>query len=348
MDETYWLDRNKMNDAILDEAYKDVTNLEKQYTRAIRDIDSQIRAWYQRLADNNGVSFAEARKLLKADELEEFHWTVAEYIEHAQDISDEWAAALENASARVHISRLESLRIQLQQHAEELTGKRLEVTREAAGYSYQESYYHIAYEMQKVAGVGVPMQKIDKGKLEKLLSRPWTVDELTFSERIWTDRNKLVNTINKELTRMIATGDTPDQAIKNITALFNTNKANAGRLVMTESAYFASAARKDCYDFLDVERYQVRSALDEKVCEECGDEDTHTSEEPYKMSEYEPGVTAPPFHPWCRCTTVPYYEDMKGIGKRWMRDPKTKKGGYVPADMSYKEWKEIYVDKRSR
>ena len=54
-----------------------------------------------------------------------------------------------------------------------------------------------------------------------------------------------------------------------------------------------------------------------------------------------------PFHPWCRCTTVPYYEDMKGIGERWMRDPDTDQSGYVPSDMTYKEWKKIYVDKTS-
>ena len=38
---------------------------------------------------------------------------------------------------------------------------------------------------------------------------------------------------------------------------------------------------------------------------------------------------------------------MVGIGDRWMRDPDTGKGGYVPSDMSYKEWKEIYIDKTS-
>ena len=54
-----------------------------------------------------------------------------------------------------------------------------------------------------------------------------------------------------------------------------------------------------------------------------------------------------PFHPWCRCTTVPYYEDMKGLGERWMRDPDTDQSGYVPSDMTYKEWKEIYVEKTS-
>ncbi len=30
-----------------------------------------------------------------------------------------------------------------------------------------------------------------------------------------------------------------------------------------------------------------------------------------------------------------------------MRDPETGKGGYVPSDMTYQEWKEIYIDKTS-
>ncbi len=30
-----------------------------------------------------------------------------------------------------------------------------------------------------------------------------------------------------------------------------------------------------------------------------------------------------------------------------MRDPDTDQGGSVPSDMTYKEWKEIYVDKTS-
>ena len=54
-----------------------------------------------------------------------------------------------------------------------------------------------------------------------------------------------------------------------------------------------------------------------------------------------------PFHSWCRCTTGPYYEDLKGVGERWARDPETGKGISVPSDMTYKEWKEIYVDKTS-
>lgn len=55
------------------------------------------------------------------------------------------------------------------------------------------------------------------------------------------------------------------------------------------------------------------------------------------------GSTAPPFHPWCRCTTAPYYEDMVGIGKRFARD-ENGKTYTVPSDMTYAEWKQKFVD----
>ena len=340
----YWAQRNKnLNDAILDEAYKDVANLEKQYDIAVKEIDDQIRAWYQRIANANGVSFAEAKKLLTSGELEGFKWTVEEYIARASEVSDKWANALENASARVHISRLESLKVQLQQHVEELTGKRLEVTQNAVEHAYTESYYHTAYELQKEVGLGVNMAQIDKKHLEKVLSRPWTADGSTFSDIIWKDNARLVDTINKELTRMIATGAAPDNAIKNISKAFNTSKSNAGRVVMTESAYFSSAAHKECFEDLDVEEYEIVGTFDKNMCSECGTLDGEHA----PMSEYKEGITAPPFHPWCRCTTVPYFEDMKGIGERWMRNPETGKGDYVPSDMTYEEWKSIYVDKTS-
>ena len=61
------------------------------------------------------------------------------------------------------------------------------------------------------------------------------------------------------------------------------------------------------------------------------------------MSDYRIGETAPPFHPRCRGCTCPYYDDefMEG-GQRAARD---ENGGtyYVPADMSYKEWKKTYA-----
>ena len=50
------------------------------------------------------------------------------------------------------------------------------------------------------------------------------------------------------------------------------------------------------------------------------------------------GVTAPPFHPWCRGTTAPYFDDMGDIAERWARDPETGETYTVPGSMTYKQW----------
>jgi len=89
-------------------------------------------------------------------------------------------------------------------------------------------------------------------------------------------------------------GKAPDEAISAISKKFNTSKHNAGRLVMTESAYFAAEAQKDAYSELGVEEFEVVATLDSVTCPVCGAFDG----EHLPMSQYKSGTSAPPFHPW--------------------------------------------------
>ena len=332
----YWTERMKiLENALLDTGYEYVQNLEKQYDRAIRDIESQMSAWYQRFAKNNDISLAEARRLLTTQELKEFRWTVKEYIKYGQEnaVSQAWMKQLENASARVHISRLDSLKLQLQQQAEALHGAQSEATERALAEIYRRGYYHTAFEIQKGLGVGWSLQGLTNSAIQKVLARPWTTDGRTFSDRIWQNKQSLIGSVNTQLTQMIMRGQAPDKAIKAIADRFGVSKRQAGRLVMTESAAFSSMAQKDCYTELDVEEYRIIATLDSMTCDLCGDLDNTV----HKMSEYVVGSTAPPFHPWCRCCTAPYFADMEGVGDRFARaaDGSTYD---VPRDMNYKEW----------
>ena len=124
---------------------------------------------------------------------------------------------------------------------------------------------------------------------------------------------------------------------------FETGQVDAARLVMTESAFFASAAQKECFNDLNVERYEVVGTFDSRMCDYCGEMNGKV----FPMKDFKEGTTAPPFHPWCRCTTAPYFEDMKDVGERWMRDPETEKGDYAPQNMTFDEWKSVYIKKES-
>ncbi len=82
------------------------------------------------------------------------------------------------------------------------------------------------------------------------------------------------------------------------------------------------------------------ATLDSHTSEICRDMDGKN----FPMSQWEVGVTAPPFHVRCRSTTVPYFEDDLGsVGKRAARG-EDGKIYYVPADMTYRDWEKSFVD----
>ena len=172
-----------------------------------------------------------------------------------------------------------------------------------------------------------------------IVSSPWVTDGKHFSERIWNLRTQLVSELHNQLTRTCIFGKPPDDAIKAISKKFNTSKNQAGRLVMTEQAYFHSVAQQEAFKELDVEEFEVVATLDNLTSEICQEMDGKH----FPMKDYEPGVTAPPFHPWCRSVTVPYFDDEFSLGERAARD-EDGKTYYVPADMTYPEWKQAMVD----
>ena len=336
----YWLRRSE----ILEESRNRKAALvrrdaEREFTTAQRTLDDQIRAWYGRFAENNQISLVDAHKWLNDKELAEFKWDVNEYIRRGRENATnlQWTKELENASARYHISRLEALKIQTRNTMERLYGSQLDAVDGLMKRTYLDGYYHSAYELQRGTGVGFDIAGIDERRLDKVIHRPWTADGDTFSDRIWTQKKELIDEVHKQLTQNMILGRSPEEAINAISKKFNTSKANASRLIMTESAFIATMADKDAYREMGVEEFEIVGTLDRKTCRQCGGMDGKTG----RVSRMTAGITAPPFHPWCRCTTAPYFDDEDG--ERFARDGDGK-AEYVPHDMNYKQWKEKYVD----
>lgn len=317
--------------------------IEKQYKEAQKQIEGQIARWYQRFADNNGITLAQARQYLKGAALKEFQWDVQDYIKYGQDnaLMGGWMKELENASAKYHISKLEALKIQTQQSLEVMFSKQMGTVTGAMGDIFESGYYHTAYELQKGFNIGWDIAGLDQSQIEKVLSKPWAVDGKNFSERIWTNKEKLISELHGELTQNIMLGADPQKAIDSLAKKMNTSRQNAGRLIMTEEAYFSSAAQRDCFNDLDVEQYEIVATLDSHTSDICRSLDGKH----FPMKDFQAGVTAPPFHVYCRSTTVPYFdEDFGDIGERAARDEETGKTYYIPDDMNYEDWKQTFVD----
>ena len=337
----YWKQRFEQLETAQNEmAEETLADIVRIYRDAQKELTGEIAAWYARFATGNGVTLADAHRMLTARELEEFKWDVREYIRRGEEnaITGQWAKQLENASYRYHISRLEALKVRVQNSMETLFAKQNRALSDSMRRVYESGYYHTAFELQKGFGIGWDIAALNQREVEKVLAKPWTADGYNFSQRIWRNKDKLISTVHTELSRNIALGQDPQKAIDRIAKTMETSRSNAGRLVMTEEAYFSSVAQGQAYEDLGVEQYEILATLDSHTSEICRGMDGKR----FPTKDRQVGVTAPPFHVRCRSTTIPYDPDFEDIGQRAARgeDGKTY---YVPADMTYREWERAFV-----
>ena len=341
----YWRGRfSFLEDSAHGEAQQTIQAMEEMYLDAQRSVQKEIESWYARFADNNQVSLTDARKWLTAGQLEEFHWTVEQYIKIGEQagLDAAWLKKLENASARFHISRLESVQIGIQQQLELLYGNQVDSLDALLKKVVGNGYTHTAFEVQKGVGLGWDITALNQKKLETLLSKPWTTDGRTFRDRCWLNKNDLVGSVSKSLTQGLLRGDSPAKITTAIQKQFGVHRYKAGRLVNTETTYFNAVATKECYKDLDVEMVEIIETLDSHTCSICGGLDGTV----IPISQYEPGVTVPPFHPNCRGTTAPAI-DPKYAGERAARNADGDVY-YVPANMKYADWVQTFVNGGSK
>lgn len=341
----YWRGRfSILEDSAHQEAQRTIQDMEELYLDAQRSVQKEIESWYVRFAVNNQISLTDARKWLTAGQLEEFHWSVEQYIKIGEQagLDAAWLKKLENASARFHISRLEAVQTGIQQQLELLYGNQVDSLDALLKKVVGNGYTHTAFEVQKGVGLGWDITGLDQKKLETLLSKPWTTDGRTFRDRCWLNKNDLVGSVSKSLTQGLLRGDSPAKITTAIQKQFGVHRYKAGRLVNTETTYFNAVATKECYKDLDVEMVEIIETLDSHTCSICGGLDGKV----IPISQYEPGVTVPPFHPNCRGTTAPAI-DPKYAGERAARNADGDVY-YVPANMKYADWVQTFVNGGSK
>lgn len=310
--------------------------MEALYRQALYRTRKELDSWCTRFADDNSVSLTEARRLLGAKELEEFRWDVAKYIETAQKagLDETWQRQLRNASARVHISRLEAVETQIRQQIEELyAGQETQLT-EAVRRAADDAYTGALQETAMGLDIRFKTVSLDKGQLDALTAKAWTTDDRTFRDRCWTNKNSLVQAVHKGLTQGLLRGDSPAQLTDAIAKQFDVDRYKAGRLVYTETAYYSALAEKQGFKDLGVEKVEIIGTLDGSTCSICGQLDGKE----IPLAQYEPGVTVPPFHPRCRCTTAPVIPEDFADGLRIARDEDGEEY-YLPAGTKWTEWK---------
>lgn len=320
------------------ETTKDIFNNDEDYVKeiftmyegTINNLDGEI---LKVLNSMNEVSMAEAKKLLNKKEIKNFKKGLEEFKRASKNtLTPEIEKELDIVSKRVRISRLQAMQLSLKSNVSKLLNTEQKKLFAHLSNQFTSSYYKNLYELQRITSF-TSFSELSEDFVNKTLNTSWAKDGLNFSDRIWKRKDKLIATLDTDLRQGLITGKSPNKITEVIADRLEVSKSNAKRLVMTESAAIHSGSKKIMYDRLGVKKYKIVATLDLRTSEICRDMDGKV----FDAKDYEVGITAPPFHVYCRSTTVPYFEDdlQKEIeDTRMSRNLVTGKSERVP-DMNY-------------
>ena len=315
------------------------TKLEKAFNQTRKELQKTIEAFYFRYAEENGLSYAAAQRRLDQEALGD----LKDFISLTMQNIGKYNQMVNNMSIKARITRYQALEAQVDAILRRLYAVDYEAMAEQAMQEvYEESYYRTWYNMDQYRGFHAAFTQVEPRTVQKLLEYPF--NGAAFSDRLWKQKDHLQTQLMESLTTMMIQGKHPSTLAKDFAKKMQSKKFDAYRLLHTEGSFLMSEAAHAGYREDGVKKYQILATLDSKTCGVCGELDGKV----YDVGKEVVGVNMQPFHPLCRCTDTPYYDDMDLTDMtRVARDPETGKTYDVPGDMTYTEWKKKKKEKAS-
>ena len=247
---------------------------------------------------------------------------------------------LNTLAMRSRISRIEAIHGRTLIELAELSEK-LQETDDAHLYrAYVENYYQNVYDYHRTIGLPQPPASLDAKRVESVLRTAWSGKN--YSARIWANRSKLAKEIQRSMMTAIHRGSSIQQLSKDLAQRMEVGYKNAERLIRTELNAVENKASADAMKDAEFTHYQFMATLDRRTCARCGERDG----EIFALADMNQGENAPPLHPRCRCTIVATFDTPKGKSRTTQeRAARETNRERAPADMNYKDWRAIYIDK---
>lgn len=147
----------------------------------------------------------------------------------------------------------------------------------------------------------VEFTRINREGALHLINSIWCADGKDFSQRVWSNTNKLIDTLNEGLVHCVITGKKTSELKKILRERFNVSYSQANNVVQTEMSHIQNTAARQRYEDMGVKEFQVWASKDERRCNVCG----KLHKKKYLINEPSPI----PAHPRCRCSIIPVIND---------------------------------------
>lgn len=203
---------------------------------------------------------------------------------------------------------LKQLEKQLAELAKELGNIDLEHTTKILSEIYKESYYTTAFTIDKGIETTLNFALLNPKMVEAAVNVP--IEGKMFSDRIWNNKELLVNRVRLSVERGIIQGHSIDKLARDIKNNFGSSAYESQRLIRTEMAKVVSQAQDNIYKESGVVQKVLWDAtLDKKTSEKCASLDG-------KIFDIDSDYPKPPNHPNCRCCLIPVVKGWTPTKKR--------------------------------
>lgn len=339
----YWIKRKaNLIYEQMDKAEKQADKFDDIYRQSKAYLDKQINKVFDKFQRDYGLSERDARQVLKnmkdQKDLNELR-KVLEARPNDPNIQ-RLLADLDSPAYAYRMKRLERLNDDLDRMRESIY--RSEKSGSDAFYSdlMKDSYYKATFDLQQQTGLAYSFSSLPETEIKRLRGLKWTGE--AYSDRIWSNTGALASSVKDELLVSLMTGRSTRDTAQAIAERFEVGQNNARRLVRTESAFFHNQMELLSYEDAEITKYRFIAVLDKRTSRICQEHDNKV----YDTDKAVPGVNYPPLHPWCRSTTIAHDDDIDYSKlERRARNSVTGKTELVPADMSYDDWYDKYVEK---
>jgi SPP1 gp7 family putative phage head morphogenesis protein len=322
---TYWNNRDKERFEYIrqnladDKAFN--TSLEKYYQRTIDAINRDIQSELQSFATRDGVSLAEARKKVSKADIRQFEAEAKKVVKEADkmrkkgkrvgysDFSDEVNERMRLYNVTMRINRLEYLK--------SLIGVRLielgvDINAELNVKLDEDTRKEFERQSGILAGAGMAdaMDWWSEENVQKIIMS--NTRSANFSTRIWSNIDVLKSELEKQLSRVLISGENPKatakEFYKHMTKDVGNMRAAAERIARTESARCQTQATLESFKEYDVK--YCRWIAEPRACVVCKEIASRSSG--YGRGVYPvKDVPTLPQHPNCRCALSAHWIDEK-------------------------------------
>ena len=321
-----------------------MVEVNRMYAQGVEQLNEQIERILRRYVKNGQISQAYALQLLSAGQTAEERQRLLEQLQQTKEpqARRELIAMLDAPAYADRISRLQALQNAIRAEAVAMGVREERLAKARLTDTLKQAYYRTIFNDQKRNGL-YDFRLISDRRVQAALTHKWSGKN--YSDRVWKNNAAFCKRLQRTIEVGCMTGmtlhDMEERLLEDCIGADSDSGQRycASRLIRTEVNHFSNQGFLEGYKAAGIIRYRFMATLDLRTSAVCRQLDGKT----FLVEEAKAGENLPPMHPFCRSITVPVVSDR--LGTRWARDPVTGKSMTVPADMTYAQWYEKYVEK---